>query len=87
MTVALLIGAFALGAALGAAHFLSLWWSVALIRDNRTGAGLALQGLRFALLAVALVVIARQGANLLLVAAAGVLVVRLILTRHYRRLA
>ena len=87
MTVALLIGAFALGAALGAAHFLSLWWSVALIRENRTGLGLAVQGLRFALLALALVVIARQGANLLLAAAAGVLVVRLILTRHYRRLA
>ncbi len=87
MTVALLIGAFALGAALGAAHFLSLWWSVALIRGNQTGLGLAVQGLRFALLALALVVIARQGANLLLAAAAGVLVVRLVLTRHYRRLA
>ncbi len=87
MTVALLIGGFALGAALGAAHFLSLWWSVALIRGNQTGLGLAVQGLRFALLALALVVIARQGANLLLAAAAGVLVVRLILTRHYRRLA
>ena len=87
MTVALLIGAFALGAALGAAHFLSLWWSVALIRENRTGLGLAVQGLRFALLALALVVIARQGANLMLAAAAGVLVVRLVLTRHYRRLA
>ncbi len=45
MTVALLIGAFALGAALGAAHFLSLWWSVALMRENRTGLGLAIQGL------------------------------------------
>ena len=87
MTVALLSGAFALGAALGAAHFLSLWWSVALMRENRTGLGVAVQGLRFALLAVALVLIARQGANLLLCAAAGVFVVRLVLARHYRRLA
>ena len=61
MTVALLIGAFALGAALGAAHFLSLWWSVALISEGRTGLGVALQVLRFALLAVALVLVARQG--------------------------
>ncbi len=87
MTVALLIGAFALGAALGAAHFLSLWWSVALMRENRTGLGLAIQGIRFGLLAVALVAIARQGGNLFLAAAAGVIVVRIVLTRHYRRLA
>ncbi len=87
MTDALVIGAFALGAALGAAHFLSLWWSVALMRESRTGLALAIQGLRFALLAIALVMIARRGAILFLAAAAGVLVVRLILTRHYRRLA
>jgi F1F0 ATPase subunit 2 len=87
MTVALPIAAFALGAALGAAHFLSLWWNVALMRENRTGLAFAIQGLRFALLGVALVMIARQDANLFLAAAAGVLVVRLILTRHYRRLA
>ncbi len=87
MTVALLIGAFVLGAALGAAHFLSLWGSVALLREGRMGFGVALQGLRFALLAIALVLIARQGGNFLLAAAAGVLLVRVILTRHYRRLA
>lgn len=87
MTSALLIGAFALGAALGAAHFLSLWWTVALMRESRTALGLAIQGGRFVLLALALVMTARQGANTFLAAAAGVLVVRLILTRHYRRLA
>ncbi len=87
MTVALLIGAFVLGAALGAAHFLSLWGSVALLREGRMGFGVALQGLRFALLAIALVLIARQGGNFFLAAAAGVLLVRVILTRHYRRLA
>ncbi len=87
MTAAFLIAALALGAALGAAHFGTLWWSVALMRENRTGLALAIQGLRFALLAIALLMIARQGANLFLAAAAGVLVVRFILTRHYRRLA
>ena len=87
MTVALLIGAFVLGAALGAAHFLSLWASVALLREGRMGFGVALQGLRFALLAIALVLIARQGGNFFLAAATGVLLVRVILTRHYRRLA
>ncbi len=87
MTVALLIGAFVLGAALGAAHFLSLWGSVALLREGRMGFGVALQGLRFALLAIALVLVARQGANVFLAAAAGVLLARVILTRHYRRLA
>ena len=55
--------------------------------ENRTGLGLAIQGGRFVLLAIALVMIARQGANSFLAAAAGVLVVRLILTRRYRRLA
>ncbi len=87
MIVSLLIGAFALGAALGAAHFLSLWGSVALLRGGRMGLGVATQGLRFALLAIALVLVAREGANLFLAAAAGVVLVRLLLTRHYRRLA
>jgi hypothetical protein len=87
MTAALVIGAFALGAALGAAHFLSLWASVVLLRDGRTGLGVALQGLRFALLAIALILIARQGVNLFLAAAGGVSLVRVVLTRHYRRLA
>jgi membrane protein implicated in regulation of membrane protease activity len=87
MTIAALAGAFALGAALGAAHFYSLWGSVALMRDGRTGLGVALQGLRFALLAVALVAVARQGAGFLVAAAAGVILVRLVLTRRCRRLA
>jgi F1F0 ATPase subunit 2 len=87
MTAVLIAGAFALGAALGAAHFLSLWGSVVLMREGQTGLGVALQGLRFALLAIALVLIARQGANLFLAAAGGVFLVRVILTRHYRRLA
>ena len=87
MTVITLIGAFALGAAFGAAHFLSLWWTVALMGENRTGLALAIQGFRFVLLAIALVLIARQGAHIFLAAAAGVLIVRFLLMRHYRRLA
>ena len=85
MTVALLFGAFALGAALGAAHFLSLWGTVALMREGRAGLGVALQGLRFALLAVVLVFVAREGAGLFLAVSAGILIVRLVLTRQYRR--
>jgi len=87
MTAALLAAAFAVGAALGTAHFYSLWASVALIGKGRTGLGVALQGLRFGLLAVALVLIARQGADLFVAAAAGVIVVRVALTRHERRRA
>jgi F1F0 ATPase subunit 2 len=82
-----LIAAFALGAALGAAHFHSLWWSVRLMRENRTALGVAAQGFRFALLALALFLIARQGASLFLAAAAGLLLVRLVLTLRARRLA
>ena len=43
MIVAVLIAAFAAGATLGAAHFGSLWWSVVLLRDGRTGLGVAVQ--------------------------------------------
>ena len=35
MNVVILAAAFAAGAALGAAHFGSLWWSVALMRNGR----------------------------------------------------
>ncbi len=87
MIAAPLVGAFAVGVALGAAHLYSLWWSVALMRENRTALGVAAQGLRFVLLAVALVLIARQGANLFVAAAAGLLVVRLVLMPRARRLA
>jgi F1F0 ATPase subunit 2 len=87
MTIVLLVGAFALGAALGATHFVSLWGSVALMRRNRAGLGVALQALRFALLAIALILVARAGGNLFLAAAAGVVATRFVLTRRYRRLA
>jgi F1F0 ATPase subunit 2 len=87
MTALPLVAAFVLGAALGAAHFLSLWGSVALIRQGRTGLGVGLQLLRLALIALALVAIARQGANLFLAAAAGVIVVRFALTSYFRGLA
>ncbi len=87
MSVAVLIAAFAVGAGLGAAHFGSLWWSVVLIREGRTGLGLAAQALRFVVLAAALALIARQGAGPFLAAAAGVLAARALLMRRYRRLA
>jgi len=87
MSAVFLIAAVAVGAALGAAHFSSLWWSVVLMRDGRTGLGLAVQALRFAALAVALALIARLGAGPFLAAAAGLLAVRVALMRRYRRLA
>jgi len=82
-----LIAAFAAGAALGAAHCGSLWWSVVLMREGRTGLGVAVQALRFAMLAVALALIARVGAASLLAAALGVIAARTLLIRRYRGLA
>ena len=87
MNLTVLAAAFAAGAALGAAHFGSLWWSVVLIRNRSTGLGVAVQGLRFVVLAAALVLLARQGAGPFLSAAAGVLAARTLLMRRYRRLA
>ena len=87
MTIVLLVSAFALGAATGGTHFVSLWGSVALMRRNQAGLGVALQALRFALLAIALILIAKASAHLFLAAAAGVIAARFILTRRYRRLA
>jgi len=87
MMIAVLIAAFVAGAALGAAHFGSLWWSVVLMRDGRTALGVTIQALRFVALAAALALIARQGAASLLAAALGLLAARALLMRRYRRLA
>jgi F1F0 ATPase subunit 2 len=86
MTGALMI-AFIAGAILGAAHLASLWWSVALLRDGRTILGFSVQALRFVALALALALIARQGAGPLIAAAAGVLAARALLMRRFRRIA
>lgn len=85
MTIAALFAAFVAGAGLGAAHFGSLWWSVVLIRDGRMGFGVAVQSLRFVVLAAALVVIARLGPSPFAAAAAGILAARAQLLRRYRR--
>ncbi len=82
-----LVVTFAGGALLGAAHFASLWWSVVLMRDGRTALGVAVQALRFAPLALALALLARQGAAPLLAAALGILAARALLMRRNRRLA
>ena len=87
MRVGALLAAFAAGAGLGAAHFGSLWWSIILMRSDRTGLGVAVQALRFAVLAAALVLVARQGPGPLTAAAAGLLAARMSLMRRYRRLA
>jgi F1F0 ATPase subunit 2 len=85
MTVAALLAAFVAGAGVGAAHFGSLWWSVILIRDGQTGLGVAVQSLRFVVLAAALVLITRLGAGPFIAAATGVLAARALLMRRYRR--
>ena len=81
-----LIGLVA-GAVLGAAHLASLWGSVALMRDGRPILGFAAQALRFAVLALALALIARQGAAPLLAATFGVVASRALLIKRFERLA
>jgi F1F0 ATPase subunit 2 len=85
VTIAVLAAALA-GAALGAAHFGSLWWSVVLMRNGRTAAGVAVQALRFAALAAALAMMARLGAGPFLAAALGVLAARALMLRRARRI-
>jgi F1F0 ATPase subunit 2 len=85
MNLAWLFAALVAGAALGAAHLGSLWWSVVLIRDGRAGLGVAVQTLRFVALAAALVLIAQLGPTAFVAAAAGVLAARALLIRRFRR--
>jgi F1F0 ATPase subunit 2 len=85
MTEALAIG-LAAGAILGAAHLASLWWSVVLLRDGRPILGLMVQALRFVPLALALALIARQGAAPFLAAAFGVLAARALVLWRFRRI-
>lgn len=86
MMAMLLIGLVA-GAALGAAHLASLWWSVVLMRDGRPLLGFITQALRFVVLALAFVLFARHGAALLLAATFGVLASRALLLKRFERLA
>jgi F1F0 ATPase subunit 2 len=91
MDASAMIGALAIGlvagAALGAAHLVSLWWSVVLIRDGRPIPGFMAQALRFVVLALALAFIARHGAAPLLAAAFGVLASRALLLKRFERVA
>jgi F1F0 ATPase subunit 2 len=68
-----LAGALAVGVGLGAAHFGSLWCSLALMRDGRAALAVVTQALRFASLAAALTLVSRIGAAPFLAAALGVL--------------
>ena len=86
MMAMVLVGLVA-GAVLGAAHLASLWWSVVLMRDGRPVLGFITQALRFVVLALAFVLIARQGAAPLLAAAFGVLASRAFLLKRFERLA
>ena len=84
MTVALLAAAFVAGAALGAAHFGSLWWSAVLLQDGQTALGVVTQALRFVVLAAALALIARLGVKPFLMAALGLVAARALLTHRAR---
>jgi F1F0 ATPase subunit 2 len=86
MIQALAIG-LAAGALIGAAHFGSLWWSVALVRDRKPLRGFAVQALRFVALVLALGLIARRDAAAFLAAALGLLAARGVLTRRFGRIA
>ncbi len=85
-----MIGAVAIGlvagAVLGAAHLASLWCSVVLLRGGRPILGFMTQALRFVVLALAFVLIARHGAAPLLAAAFGVLASRALLLKRFERI-
>ena len=87
MSLSVLAAAFALGTALGAAHFASLRWSVNFICGGRPSLGMAAQALRFAALAAALVVITRCGTGPFLAAVGGLLAARALLIRRLRSAA
>ncbi|WP_226580731.1 N-ATPase subunit AtpR [Acuticoccus sediminis] len=79
-------GFFALGIAIGAAHFLSLRTSVRWITSGRVLAPVVLQVARHAVLIAALFAIVRLAGGVALVAAAaGVLATRALLMRRERR--
>lgn len=73
------------GLAAGAAHFMLLRRNADLyLRPHGLGRAIALQGLRLALLAAVLVLLARQGALPLLLGALGVLASRRIVLHRLR---
>ena len=87
LNLAILAGALAVGVGLGAAHFGSMWWSLALMRDGRAALGVATQALRFAVLAAALTLVSRIGAAPFLAATLGVFAARALLAGRIRRFA
>ncbi|WP_157962037.1 ATP synthase subunit I [Acuticoccus kandeliae] len=77
MTAATMLAAFAVGALAGAAHFLLLRKSVALLAAGRVALPAALMPLRFVVLGALLYAVARHGgAAPLLAAGAGILLGR-----------
>ncbi|MBN8892075.1 MAG: hypothetical protein BGP12_14310 [Rhodospirillales bacterium 70-18] len=77
-----LLGGFAVGVLLGAAHFGSLWWNTRLYAGGAAGRALAMQMLRIGVLVAVLAVLARFGAVALLAGAAGLLLARAVLVRR-----
>ncbi len=84
---ALQIGAGALAGGLaGALYFTALWWNVSLFEHGATPRALALLLLRFALLALVLIALAKLGALALLSGAAALLLARRLVIRRFGRL-
>lgn len=79
-----LIG-FTVGVLLGLIHFGSLWWNLRLLASAGALRALAVQLLRFALLAVVLAGLAKLGAAALLAGALGLLLARGLLLRRLGR--
>lgn len=71
------------GAVLGYGYFRALWWNVELIDRGAKASAAALFAARFALLALALFLLARVGAPALLAAAAGLLAARRLALRRF----
>jgi F1F0 ATPase subunit 2 len=73
------------GVLLGLAHFGSLWWNAKAYLSGGVGAALAIQLLRFAVLALVLAGLAKLGALPLLTGALGLLIARGLLLRRLGR--
>lgn len=76
------------GLAAGCAYFAALWWNTRLyLAGGRVALAVALQAGRFALLLIAMVVLAALGALPLLMGAVGLLVARTFIVRRLGKVA
>lgn len=76
---------FMVGTLLGAAHFSSLWWNVRLFAKGGAARAFGVQLLRFGLLIIVLVALARTGATALLAGMLGAGAARSLIVRRLGR--